>query len=405
MALNDVKIVKKTGGLKRRSPSEDGISGLVMHGVAVAGKVVLGTSYQLKSVTDAEDLGLDAAYDTANDVLVHYHISEFFRMNPDGELWILVAAQATAFADLADPTKTFGKKLLTDAGGTIRQLAIAFNPASGYVPTLLDGLDSQVFGAIAQAQLLAEEQQDIEHAPVVIIIEGREFNGTAAAAKDLRTLDASNVSVMIGSDAAVAADFPKHAAVGTLLGAVSRAKVNESVSYVQKFNAADINLDKFTGIALSSDLAVSSYSQSSLATLNDKGYIFLRNLTGISGAYFNDSPTCALVTDDFATIENNRTFNKAHRLIRTALLPRLGSPLLVDQDTGKLQPEVAKDFEALGRAALDDMSREQEVSGFDVNVDENQDVLATSLLKVDFELTPTGTARTIEASIGFVNPF
>lgn len=399
MGLNDVLTVKRNGGLGRRNPSEDMVSGLVQHGVAVAGKVVLGTPYQLKSITDAQDLGLDADYDTANSVLVYHHILEFFRLNPDGELWIMLAPQATTWSFLVDPTKAFAPVLLDAAEGKIRQLAVAFNPEALYAPVIADGLDTQVIATIAQAQLLAEVR-GTEHSPLSILVEARSFSGNTATVKDLRTLSAPKVSVVIGNDPDVAANY---AAVGTLLGIVSKAKVNECVAWVERFNLTDVNRGKFLKVGFSGGIA--SLSTSNQEALNAKGYIFMRKHVGIAGVYFNDSHTAEVLTSDFCTIENNRTFDKAHRLTRAALLPKLASPLVVDQDSGRLATEVAKSFEAIGNAALDEMVRAGELSGKDVYVDEAQNVLGISRLDVEFALTPTGTARTIRNIIGFVNSF
>ena len=45
------------------------------------------------------------------------------------------------------------------------------------------------------------------------------------------------------------------------------------------------------------------------------------------------------------------------------------------------------------------------VDSIDVYVDPEQNILATSKLDVKFTIVPTGTARQIEATIGFSNPF
>ncbi|HEU0126794.1 MAG TPA: DUF2586 family protein, partial [Flavobacterium sp.] len=193
--------------------------------------------------------------------------------------------------------------------------------------------------------------------------------------------------------------YTNTAAVGLALGALSKAKVSENIAWIEKFNLTGNGFAK-PGFVGGSEIK----SLGELRTLNEKRYIFTQTHTGLAGVYFNDSHTCTTGTSDFAYIENNRTVNKATRLLRTALLPKLASPVLVDID-GKLPQSVSKSFEDLCRNALEGMVANQEVSAFDVYVDPKQNILATSELKVKAEITPIGTARKIMVDLGFKNPF
>lgn len=404
--MNDVKVTKRNGGLARRNPSTDMVTGLIAHGVAVVNKIALGETKRLYSLNDALALGINAAYDTANSVQVYYHISEYFRINPNGELYVMLVAQATTFSDMADPAAAAtAKKLLNDAEGAIRILGVAFNPAPAYEPVLLDGLDSGVLAAVAKAQLLAVEME-AQNTPVdAIIIDGREFNGTVAAAKDLRSLSAPTVSVCIHRDKGITAN-PKGSAVGTLLGIASLARVNENVGWVAKFNVNNVNAGVYLQAATTNNnAAMSTLSPADQETLNGKGYIFLRKISGYPGVFFNDGHTCTLLSDDYAYIENNRTINKVVRGVRTALLPSVSSPLEVDEETGRLSAETAKGFEATAESVIDQMRSDREISGGGAYCDEKQNVLATSEVAVDVDAVPYGTSRKIKASVGFKNPF
>lgn len=402
--MNDVKISKRNGGLSRRNPSDDMVAAFIMHGVAVAQKIALAEVKQLYSVNDAVALGLDAAYDTANGILVYYHIAEYFRLNPDGELFIMLVAQTTVFANMVDPAIASIKTLLNTAEGRVRILGAIFNPDEDYEATLTTGLDGAVLAAITKAQLLADAM-DEQNTPLdAIIIDGREFNGSTAAAVNLRLLVSDRVSVCIHRDQNVTIN-PKGSAVGTIVGVISLAKVNENIGWVQRFNVANINQGKYLQAGLTNGSAINTFAPSDYDTLNDKGFIFLRKIPGIAGVYFNDSHTCTALADDYAYIENNRTINKAIRAVRTALLPKVSGPLFVDEETGMLEPETAKSFEADAQNVIDQMQRDNEISGGDSFCDETQNVLSTSEVAVEIEVVPTGTGRKISASIGFNNPF
>jgi len=393
--LNDIKITKLSGGLGRRTPEGDMISGLLANGVEVPAGVQLQTVYRLTSLHDAILLGIDADYDAFFGGLVYEHIKEFFRINPNGELYLMLVGQSIEYFRMVDPANTeFAKKLLVEAGGQIRQLGVAYNPEMIYA-----AWDSTL-AAIEFAQELADEEY-LQHRPVDILLEGKGFELFNTI--DLRHRNAPNVSVMIGQDLNVArrVNHPRYAAIGTLLGAVSKARVNESIAWVERFNLHGGTLEAI-GIG---NIPINEIEQVFLENWDENGAIYFRTHAGTPGIYFNDSHTCTALDSDYAYIENNRTIHKAVRNIRRALLPRLASPVLIDQESGQLSPEVVKSFESDGRRALETMLSNGEVSAIDVYMDPAQNILATSELQLAFSIVPTGTARLISVTIGFVNPF
>lgn len=405
----NVTIIKRNGALGRRNPNQDAICAFVTTGVAVAGAgmLALNTVYPLKSQRDAIALGVDAAYDSTNSVLVYHVIDRFFKRNPDATLFILVAAQTNSLTDLVDATKDFAKKLLREQKGLIKFLGISRNPAADYVPVLATGLDSDVITAVAKAQTLYDEEfAAFRYAS--ILIEGRSFNGTAAAALDLRTLDAPNVSVTIAADPIISTDAPAYAAVGDVLGFISKAAVSQNIGeFTPEFNLSDVGRDMFITAGLSSSLDINSYGDADLDALNDKGYIFPTAVAGLDGFFINDSHTASLLADnDYAYIENNRTIEKAIFLARQALLPKVKSRVKVDPETGQLQDEDRKSLEATGIKALEGMETDGDISGgIDCFIDPDQDVLSTSRIVAEISFTPVSIARQITVSIGFVNPF
>ncbi|WP_337966791.1 DUF2586 domain-containing protein [uncultured Flavobacterium sp.] len=378
--LNDVVINKLSGGLGRRTPEQDMVSGLLFSGVTTedleADKVVL-----LASLEDAEAYGIKESGDVGGQS-VYYQIQQFFRMNPSGDLYIMKTA-ATSYKVIAGKAKDMQEK----ANGNIRQLAIIYSGATTFADTL---------DAVAVAQTQANDAY-VDYMPFEVILEGKGFD--VHSATSLAGLNAENVSVVVTMDVEKADDFPNSAAVGLALGAISKAKVSENIAWIEKFNLTGEGFAKagFVGGEEVKTLGL-------LGDLNEKRYIFARTHTGLPGVYFNDSATCTSGTSDFAYVENNRTINKATRLLRSALLPKLASPVLVDID-GKLPQSVSKSFEGLCRSALEGMIANQEVSAFDVYVDPKQNILATSELKVKAEITPVGTARKIMVDLGFKNPF
>lgn len=394
--LNDIIITKLSGGLGRREPNNDMVSALIANGVSVNGGVQLNTVYRLNSINDAIALKIDALYDSTNNILLYEHIKEYFRINPSGELWLLVVAQSVTYANMLDKTNANGaKKIINEAEGKIRLLAAAYNPST----PVSDFSDTLV--AISKAQELAVDEFN-NHRPIEVLLEGKGFS--LSNQTNLRNLNAPNVSVMVGQNLAIANAHPNYnnySAIGTLLGAISKAAVNECIAWIEKFNMLGDNLSVPA-------IAKTKYSEivaSDINSTHDNGYIFFRTYTGKAGIYFNDSFTCTSLTDDYAYIENNRTIHKAVRNIRSVLLPRLAMPVNINPNDGTISPEIIKQFENDGKRALEQMMSEGEISSMDVFVDPFQNILATSELKVQFSLIPTGTARKINVTIGFNNPF
>ncbi|QOG04336.1 DUF2586 domain-containing protein [Flavobacterium sp. MDT1-60] len=378
--LNDVGINKLSGGLGRRTPEQDMVSGLLFDGEPTD-KFDLAKVERLASLEDAEALGITADYDVEGQS-AYYQIQQFFRMNPSGDLYIM-GTTATSYEDVAAKAMDMQEK----ANGNIRQIAIIYSGATTFAQTQT---------AVAKAQQQAALAYT-DYMPFEVILEGKGFN--VEDATSLAGLNAENVSVVVAMDVEKAEKYPNSAAVGLALGAISKAKVSENIAWIEKFNLTGEGFAK-AGFIGGEEVK----TLGTLSDLNEKRYIFARTHTGLAGVYFNDSSTCTTGTSDFAYVENNRTINKATRLLRTALLPKLASPVLVDID-GKLPQSVSKSFEGLCRSALEAMVANQEVSDFDVYVDPKQNILATSELKVKAEITPIGTARKIMVDLGFKNPF
>lgn len=408
MPSNDVTLTLQDGGLGRRGASEDMICGLVTTGPTASG-LANDTAYRLTTIEQLEQMGVTEAWDLSNKVLIHYHVKEFFRMNPAGTLWLWVSAQTKTFVELTDhlATTVIGRNLLIAAGGEIKKLAFARNPATGYSPVVTNGFDVDAENAIIKAQALADAEL-LAHRPVFIIIEGKSFTGTAAAAADLRTKACKNVSVCIAQDktqAAKDAMYALHAGVGTMLGIVSRAKANENIGWVGKFPIADAMAGAWTNIALSGGALLSTYTDASLATINDKGYIYARKFVGLAGAWFNDFHLCNNITSDFAYGNDIITVNKMYRLLYARLLPEINSTVFIDPTNGRISASQAAYYEEIGNQTLDIMVREGELAGRSTYVDLNQNVLATSTVNIKFSGTPNGVARNITGQIGFDNPY
>jgi len=394
MALPDILISKAAGGLGRQQPTDDGISAFITQGIAIAGKLTLGTVYELRSIQAAEALGLTASHATY--AKPYRHIAEYFRLSPGAVLLFMAVARTVTMANICDRTLGGGAKaLLTNANGRVKQLAVCLNPASGgSAPTTTGGLNDDVVGAIDKAQALAAEEFE-QHRPVVVLLAGHNLATDLSTVADLRGKSSEYVSVVVGTDHSL---LPGEPAIGTTLGAVAAARVNESIAWVQKFNLTGDGA--FVNAGLSNGKALSELLPGDLGGVSDKGLIAVRQHAGLDGFYFTDTPTCTLASSDYAQVENVRTTNKASRVCRTALLPSLNGPLLVNAD-GTLQSQVIGELQGTATAALNTaLLQTGEASALGVYIDPSQNVISTSKLAVKVRIVPVGVARQITVDLG-----
>lgn len=375
-----------SGGLGRPLAGKDHYSGfLFFYNTLPSGFAADDRIKQIFSVEEAEALGITEG--SADFGVQWYHISEYFRMQPKGVLWLGYYAIPVGAYDFEELST-----MQLFAQGEIRQFGVYVadhNLATVDISTLQ--------GIVDDNQALDTPFEVLYAADIV---------DTAALADlpDLRALTAPNVSVVIGQDGSgkgkALYDTLGYSVctVGTALGAVSFAKVSDSIAWVEKFQISEgLELDV---AAFGNGLLYRNQSQSLLDTLTDEGYIYAKKFTGLSGTYFNDSSTSVSVTSDYAYIENNRTFNAAIRDIRTRILPKLNSPLKVQPD-GTLSTDTIYAFRSLAAKALEDRLNNDEISAYSVIINPDQDVLSTSKIEITVKIVPIGVAREIVFNISF----
>ena len=398
----------------------DAISGLLANGpaiVPVPGKAIgleVGKVLAITSPEEAESYGITSDYDSTNKVRVYRHISEFFRIAGKGtKLYIMLY---TGKPTDALTNAIYAQKLLSEAKGEIKQLAVAYNPAAAYTPVMVDGLETDVREAIAKAQELYAWAWNLDM-PLQIVLEGRGLNAaTAAEALNLRNitagagiLEAFKVSLCVAQDWDYAetqdAIGKKMADVGTMLGSISYMQVNHNIGEVENMNLTDALYKKWISAGFSNHKTASEM-QSQWSAYDDKGYIFPIFYAGQAGFYWNGDHTCTHVKIDEQNNVNEhciafgRTHDKAVRLLKTQLLPKVKSTQPVDAKTGLLPIGVVKYFEKIGDAAFDKMLKNAEITYGKTYVDKNSNLLTPPHeLKVSFEVVPTGIVGVIRGTI------
>ncbi len=385
MALNDVTFIQGQGGLGRPLAGEDHISGMVFYlsnANLPSGFTTSARIKQVFSVQEAEGLGITQG--SATNGVLWYHINQYFRIQPDGVLWIGIFDNTSIDLSKIEDVQNF-------ADGKIREIGV---------------FDRSAFATAAVTALQTSATAlESDHKPLSVIYAADHQGDALGSLPDLRTLNSKNVSVTVGEDGAgtgaalALTESVSISDMGAVLGAVSLAKVSESIEWIDKFPFSDGT--EFDVPGFSTGDLVKDQATSLLSTIKDKGYMYMRKHVGLSNTYHENSATSIATTSDFATVENNRTIDKAKRQVRTFMLPNLGSPITVNADGTLTEATIAK-FKNDSARALEQMLIDEELSAYQVIINPAQDVLGTSKIVITLELVPVGVARQIEINIGFV---
>lgn len=413
MSFKGVIINKLNGGLGRRNASEDNIFILAACMPLTGTTLTVYQAEKLLQASDAEALGVNAAFDANESVLVYNEIKDFFTYCPDGILYLIPCAEALAPSALV-ALDAFKTAVRSAPDAKVIGIMNTTTPISAAVGTTID---DEVEPVQAFVNAFNSEYRYID----AVILEGK---GEAAAITpianypDLRAKNAPNVSVSIAQDPAVAsidAAYSKYASIGSVLGMLAVRQVNENLGSVDILNKPEgfkgrqdypLTIDgtsAWESAQLSDGNPFETLSNNDKKSLTDSGYIYAGSFNGYGGVFFNGSPTCVEKADDFAYIENNRVWNKAVRLIRVTLIPKVRGIVKKDPTSGYIKSSTISDWNSRLNKALETMVTDNEISGFDFYINPKQVLAEDSPLQVKGQLVVDGIVFEFEVDLGLTD--
>lgn len=380
-------IVRQNGNVPKSQNGQDHVSGFVAYlleaDIPAAFKAE--PVQAVSTIDKAEELGITADATAWSVKMLHYQLEEVFRINPSITLYVGLFSkpESMTFQEL--------KKVQNYAEGAIRQMAI------------WNGDTAPTADNIVKLEAVADSL-DTENAPLSTL-----YAPLVSNYKNLPSNLATNnprVSVVIAqAGSGTGAELYKSkdnktkatvSAIGVALGTLSKAAVHQCIAWVKNFPSG-ISMP-----ALGDGTLVRTIDKGELEKLDTNRYLFLNNVVGVAGSYWNDSHTMDSPTSDYAAIESVRTMDKAVRGIRTYLTPELGGNVYIDPDTGKLQSYTVSHLETTANIPLEEMEKRGELSGYKAEIDAEQDVLSTSTIEVTIKNVPVGVVRKFKVKIGFV---
>lgn len=380
-------IVRQNGNVPKSQNGQDHVSGFVAYLLEADIPATFKTEpvQAVSTIDKAEELGITADATAWSVKMLHYQLEEVFRINPSITLYVGLFSkpESMTFKEL--------KTVQNYAEGAIRQMAI------------WNGDTAPTADNIVKLEAVADSL-DTENAPLSTL-----YAPLVSNYKNLPNNLATNnprVSVVIAqAGSGTGAELYKSkdnkakatvSAIGVALGTLSKAAVHQCIAWVKNFPSG-ISMP-----ALGDGTLVRTIDKGELEKLDTNRYLFLNNVVGVAGSYWNDSHTMDSPTSDYAAIESVRTMDKAVRGIRTYLTPELGGNVYIDPDTGKLQSYTVSHLETTANIPLEEMEKAGELSGYKAEIDAEQDVLSTSTIEVTIKNVPVGVVRKFKVKIGFV---
>ena len=364
-------IVRQNGNVPKSQNGQDHVSGFVAYlleaDIPAAFKAE--PVQAVSTIDKAEELGITADATAWSVKMLHYQLEEVFRINPSITLYVGLFSkpESMTFQEM--------KTVQNYAEGAIRQMAI------------WNGDTAPTADNIVKLEAVADSL-DTENAPLSTL-----YAPLVSNYKNLPSNLATNnprVSVVIAqAGSGTGAELYKSkdnktkatvSAIGVALGTLSKAAVHQCIAWVKNFPSG-ISMP-----ALGDGTLVRTIDKGELEKLDTNRYLFLNNVVGVAGSYWNDS----------------HTMDKAVRGIRTYLTPELGGNVYIDPDTGKLQSYTVSHLETTANIPLEEMEKAGELSGYKAEIDAEQDVLSTSTIEVTIKNVPVGVVRKFKVKIGFV---
>jgi hypothetical protein len=375
--------------------------------MTLTGALVYNEAKELNDINAVEAIGITAATDDVNGDLAYYHLSEMFRLAPEATFWLIPV----------DKTKTVAE-LVADAG-----LKTSLRTIKGLNVLGIAGLATTVGSALVDA--VAFQSLVTSFLSEYLYIDGIFVEGVGAALgtevaayPDLRSITAPNVNYVNGQDPAIAAlneGFELRAGIGTALGSVAVRKVHEDIGSVdiedkprtrkgeENYSLTDEAQGSWLSAALSDGKAFESLTEAEHKSLTDKGWMYVGSFNDYPGFYWNGCPTAVSKNSDYAYFNFNCIWNKAARIIRKTLIPRIRSKVPTDPATGYLKSTWIAGCESSVNAALDAMESAGNIEGKDVYINPAQAISEETPLEVKCQLVVGRIVHEFSVDLGLTN--
>jgi hypothetical protein len=387
MPLTGPVVVNNLGNLAGLSPVPDNVKLLIMTGPAPSG-LALGTLKRLIQLEDAEAVGINAAYDSNNEVAVHAEIERFFHYAPGGILYIKILAIDTTYSVLIDEWAEAIQD--EDVLERISTSAIKKNVDDDYVLTMhASNILTELNTALAQYSVKLAEMEGHGFYPGGLIIDCFKVGDTIADLHDFTADNKLGLVPWIGVDQTIKTISVTHimgSDVATPLGLSCMRKISESIaalkvisppSYYRGKQVVAVNdtpnpTEWYNRAYIVNGVNVKNLTDVEVTALKAKGYNWIaRYYNQVSGGvkgFFATGSRSAMASDSvLAYLEEYEVQQKIKHLCYQYFIQFTNSQVELASD-GNLTPEQRIYLETEGsKNVLETMRKEGHISDFENN--------------------------------------
>lgn len=370
-----VNVNVTSGNLLRKIQVLDGVAGIIGTSVNYVGEIQTVFGY---------DDAVSKGYTEADEPFLNYQIKQFYNeLGGNQELWIQGVEDTMTLEAMLTSTNSNGlKQLLNTSLGRVnivfacRKPADTYNPGTGF-------LDTDVEDAVLAAKALCQYQESINR-PVVVLIEGRVVDVTENPYFQPNTANNTYVGVVLGSDLND----------GSAFGALALARACKYGAHVKLGNGQNGPLSITQ--AFIGNKPLEQFYPAELDNFSDAGYIIPMHREGAAGYFFGVDNMAG--ADDFHILVHRRLIQKAQRIATATSTPFIETSVRMNPD-GSINASDAKYIEELVKAQIK-AGMGGQISGVDVIVPTDQDLINTSTLDMQVKIQPLGYLTWIFIKLG-----
>jgi hypothetical protein len=337
--------------------------------------------------------------------VLYYHVSEFFRLCPEGKLYI-----GLYDSTLSDSNKWASARLKTMqdfAEGDIKRFGMYTYNAVG---TAAASLVSTISANETVFATLFDEKR---YAQTILTMDNYASPIALNTFPDLRASDSKYTTADLGNSGSgegfrlLGVWGRTIGTTGEWLGIRSNIAVNESVGSYQ-LGRLDGNSEFLKCAFSNGQLYKTVYASSTnlIKQLENYGYLFPKNYDSDPKAFFNTDQNCASATGDYYQTKTMETWNKAARLINLAITPIVESQVFINTSTGEIALQSRVNISSKVFAVLTEMARVGEISTDSEGKIPPESVAVNKYLvndevKITATIIETRTLKKITVTIGF----
>ncbi|MBO7441244.1 MAG: hypothetical protein J6U21_16350 [Bacteroidales bacterium] len=202
---------------------------------------------------------------------------------------------------------------------------------------------------------------------------------------NVKELDNPYIGIVAGEDSAT----------GVSIAAAALARCCKYGAHIKIGSGQNGALVSITDVNIGGK-AYTDYNLAQLEVMHDNGYIMPQHRTGTAGYFFGQDNMCS--NGDFRILAHGRIIDKAQVIIQQAYAPFIEDTIRVSDDGTLDEGDVSYLENVLECSILANMT--SQISGVQVVIDKQQDIINTSTLEVSCRIQPLGYATWINVTLG-----